>query len=238
MVKEAQSTNLPEGITKREDGRYMGRFRYAGERYTIYGKSIKETEKKLADLRYEVEHGLYAREENITVSSWFEIWISEYKSTVVKQGTISAYRVCYDTYIKSTLGKKKLKDIRPEHIQKLYNDLFKQEYSRNTIELVSIVLSGMYKQALKNKLIRENPVPLATLPRMADQLERRVMTVEEQKIFMEYSKESIFYDMLVLALRLFKSRDEQDFKEDRNGRYRIRTYNASHLAPYLCHQMH
>lgn len=26
---------------------------------------------------------------------------------------------------------------RPEHIQKLYNDLFKQEYSRNTIEFWS-----------------------------------------------------------------------------------------------------
>jgi hypothetical protein len=75
---------------------------------------------------------------------------------------------------------KRLKDILPEHIQKLYNDLHKEGYSRNTIELTAVVLSGMYKQAVRNKVIRENPVPFITIPRSVAEKERRVMTVEEQ----------------------------------------------------------
>lgn len=200
LAVDKNGRKLPEGITQRPDGRYMGRFRYGGERYTVYDMDLKECKKKLANLKYEVEHGLFAKQENITVSGWFDVWIKEYKEPAVKEGTVGVYRDNFNSYIKEPLGKKKLKDIRPEHIQKLYNDLYKKGYSRNTIELVSVVLSGMYKQALKNKIILENPVPLATLPRKKEYKEPRVMTVEEQKIFLDYAKDSYLYDLFLLAL--------------------------------------
>lgn len=200
MALDKDGKRLPPGITIRPDGRYMARFSFEGERYTVYDKELKEVKKKLIDLKYELEHGLFAKQENITVSGWFDIWIKEYKEPTVKRGTIGVYRDNYNSYLKDPIGKKKLKDIRPEHIQKIYNDLSKKGYSRNTIELVSVVLSGMYKQALKNKIIRENPVPLATLPKAEEHKEPRVMTVKEQKQFLEYSKDSYLHDMFELAL--------------------------------------
>ncbi len=36
----------------------MGRFSYYGERYTLYDKDVKKLQKKLEELRYELEHGL------------------------------------------------------------------------------------------------------------------------------------------------------------------------------------
>lgn len=200
MAVEKEGKKLPPGIVMRPDGRYMGRFSFNGERYNLYDKDLKELKKKLANLKYEVEHGLFAKQENITVSGWFDIWIKEYKEPTVKKGTVGVYRDNFNSYLKDTIGKKKLKDIRPEHIQKIYNDLNKKGYSRNTVELVSVVLSGMYKQAIKNKIIRENPVPLATLPRLEEKKEPRVMTVDEQRTFMEYSKDSYLHDMFELAL--------------------------------------
>jgi integrase len=200
MAFDKDGKKLPPGITIRPDGRYMGRFSFDGERYTVYDLELKEVKRKLANLKYELEHGLFAKQENITVSGWFDIWIKEYKEPTVKRGTVGVYRDNFDSYLKDPIGKKKLKDIRPEHIQKIYNDLNKKGYSRNTIELVSVVLSGMYKQALKNKIIRENPVPLATLPKAEEHKEPRVMTVKEQKQFLEYSKDSYLHDMFELAL--------------------------------------
>lgn len=58
---------LPEGITQRADGRYMGRFQYGGERYTVYDTDLREIKKKLTSLKYEVENGLFAKQDNITV---------------------------------------------------------------------------------------------------------------------------------------------------------------------------
>ena len=200
MALSNDGKKLPEGITQRPDGRYMGRFRYGGDRYTVYDNELREVKRKLVNLKYEVEHGLFAKQDNITVSGWFDVWIKEYKEPTVKQGKVGVYKDNFKSYVKNSLGKKKLKDVRPEHIQKIYNELNKKGYSRNTIELVSVVLSGMYKQALKNKIIRENPVPLATLPREKELKEPRVMTIEEQRIFTEYSKESYLYDLFILAL--------------------------------------
>ena len=136
-MAEAKQKKLPKGITLRADGLYMGRFSYYGERHTLYDKDLKVLMKKMDDLRYELEHGLYAKESVITVNDWFHTWIKEYKKPTVKQGTVGVYEDTFDSYIKEPFGKKKLKDLRPEQIQNLYNTLYSQGFSRNTIELVS-----------------------------------------------------------------------------------------------------
>lgn len=191
---------LPKGITLRDDGYYMGRFTYYGERHTLYDKDLKTLKKKLDDLRYELEHGLYAKETVVTVDDWFHTWIEEYKKPTVKQGTVGVYEDTYASYIKKPLGKKKLKDLRPEQIQNLYNTLNAQGFSRNTIELVSVVLSGMYKQAYKNQKVKLNPVPLATLPKATEREERRVLSKEEQDVFLAASKKNRYYYVFELAL--------------------------------------
>ena len=200
MTTNNNGKELPKGIVLRSDGRYMGRFVFAGENYTVYGKTAKEAKKKLDDLHYEVEHGLYGKETNLTVDAWFKIWIDGYKAVTVKKGTIKAYNNSYTIYIKDELGNKKLKDIRAQHIQALYNSLHKQGLSRNTIEIVSIVLGGMFKQALKNELILKNPVALATLPKADGHMERRVLSKEEQQIFLDYAKESQYARVFEFAL--------------------------------------
>lgn len=201
MALDLEGRELPEGITQRKDGRYMGKFQYNNERYSVYGKTSKEAKKKLDNLRYEVEHGIFAKQDNITVAGWFKVWIREYKEPTVKKSTVQVYIDNYKSYIEKPLGKKRLKNVRPEHIQKLYNDMHREGYSRNTIELASVVLSGMYKQALKNKIIRENPIPLATLPKVEKKEEPRVMTVNEQAIFIEYARKNYLYELFVLALQ-------------------------------------
>lgn len=195
-----QEKQLPEGITLRSDGRYMARFVYQGERYTFYGKNVKALAKKMQDKRYELEHGFYCKETNVTVEGWFEIWLKEYKMNSVKAGTIEAYNQNFLLYIKPELGKRKLAQVRPEHIQRLLNDL-SQKYAPATVSLTYIILSGMYKQALKNRLLTSNPITMVIPPKKKQSKKKiRVMSMEEQKIFMEYSKDSPYYDLYFVAL--------------------------------------
>lgn len=189
MTTNKTGKALPKGISLRADGRYVGRIKYMGESHSVYGLTVKEAKKKLDDLKYELEHGLFAKESEITLDTWFDTWLKEYKQPSVKKGTVGVYRDTYDAYISTPMGKKRLKDVRPEQIQKLYNTLYNDEYSKNTIELVSVVLSGMYKQAFKNQLINRNPVPLATLPKFSEHKERRVLTLEEQNLFLQFANE-------------------------------------------------
>lgn len=200
MATDKNKKTLPKGVTLRKDGRYMGRFRYQGEDYVVYGKTVKKVMQQLNELRYETEHGLYVRQTMLTVKEWFFTWLREYKENTVKQGTITAYKNTYSNYIDNKIGNRKLKDIRPEHVQNLYNDMSRKGYNRNTIEIVSVVLGGMFKQAYKNELILKNPVPLATLPKENHLRERRVLTESEQNIFMQYACKSKYCIIFELAL--------------------------------------
>ena len=82
------NNKLPKGITLRKDGLYMGRFKYQNETYTIYGKNAKKLEKQLAELRYEVEHGLKGKGDNMTLNTWFDVWLHDYKSKTVRESTM------------------------------------------------------------------------------------------------------------------------------------------------------
>lgn len=200
MKENTQKPTLPLGITQRPDGRYMGRFTYQGERFTFYDKDLKKLMKKMQEKQYEVEHGFFCKEKNITVDQWFKTWIKEYKQHSVKAGTVEAYSTSYDLYIKKTLGKRKLTQIRSEHIQRLINQMVEKKYSKSTINLVFIVLNGLYKQAVKNKLIAYNPMNAVTLPKVKKQKKVRVLSMDEQKMFLKYAKESYYCSFYMVAL--------------------------------------
>ena len=74
-------------------------------------------------------------------------------------------REYYKNNIKDVLGNKVLTDIRPEHIQKLYNDMVKAGYAVSSTKVVLSSLSGCLQQAYKNRLISKIPCRLCTLPR-------------------------------------------------------------------------
>ena len=155
MAQDNSGKELPKGIRQRKDGRYEGRFTYQGESFTFYNKNLKELVKEMQDKKYEVEHGLYAKRQKITVDSWFHTWIEEYKKNSVKYGTYKTYIEEYKLHIERQLGKKRLADIRSEHVQRLLNGMT-DKYSRSTISLVKIILNSMFKQACKNRLILSN----------------------------------------------------------------------------------
>ena len=44
MAVAKTGKELPQGIMLRKDGRYIGRFKYLGDTYTVYGKTVQETQ--------------------------------------------------------------------------------------------------------------------------------------------------------------------------------------------------
>ena len=92
--------NLPKGITKRADGRYQATYYYMGVRHYLYDMDLEKITKRLRDIQYEMEHGIYCKPEKIRLNDWFEVWIKEYKELMVKKGTLENYRRNYNCYIR------------------------------------------------------------------------------------------------------------------------------------------
>ncbi len=200
MGEGADGKKLPQGITRRANGLYMGRVMYKGESHALYDRNLTELKKRMTDLRYSLEHGTFVKKSSLTFDDWFHEWITIYKQNTVKQGTVDSYRKHYSAYMKESIGSMKLADIRAEHLQKLLNHMSDEGYADDTITLTYCVLSGIFKQAYKNELISKNPFFLITRPRGKAKKERVVFTKEQQELYMRYTERSYLRNLFHLAM--------------------------------------
>lgn len=201
MAVDKRGRKLPKGIRQRGNT-FEGRFMYSGTTYTVQGTTITKVQKDMTELKYKLEHGIYVVKDKITLNEWYKTWLEEYKKNRVKIGTYTSYEKYYQSIIKKRLGSRLISEIRGEHIQKLYNDLVKEGYALSSIKVVSAVLNGCLKQAMKNGLIERNPVGLAELPRQTGKKKERIaLTKEQQDLFMEYAKESYLYHFFAVMLQ-------------------------------------
>lgn len=198
-MAEDKKKQLPPGISLRKDGRYQARYTFNGKRYTIYGKDLKEVQKKLRDAKYEMDHGIFARPDKVTVDSWFKVWKGEYAVNRMRENTLVHVDSMYKYHIKPEIGHMKMQDVRTEHIQMLLNKMKKQEYSSDFMKRVRNVVSQMFKQAYRNDMIMRNPVENAVTPSGKAKKGHRVLTEQEQTLFLEYAKESEYELIFVLG---------------------------------------
>jgi len=198
---DSKSTkSLPRGITKRTDGRYQATYYYLGVRHYLYDFDLEKLAKRLHDIQYEMEHGIYCKPEKIRLNDWFDVWIKEYKELMVKKGTLENYRRNYNCYIRPYIGNMYVREIRVEHLQKLYNDLVRKGYSISTLRVSRGVLSGMFNQLVKNDILVKNPVTFVVFPKEKVRKTKRVLSREEQKAFLIYAEDSDYKDLYRLAL--------------------------------------
>lgn len=199
MATDKNGKTLPKGITMRSDGRYMGRFTYAGERYTLYDEdNPKRLKKAMEDMRYELEHGIYGDGDKMILNKWFKIWIDEYKENKVKATTLAGYKSRYELYAKKKLGKMKLKDIKTIHIQKMYNEMLEKGMTVGSVKNLNIVLSNMFRFALHSDYILKNPCVGIDWPKESKE-EVRVLSPEEQQRFLKAANGNRFETLYIVA---------------------------------------
>lgn len=202
MALDKNGKTLPKGITWIEKKQlYMARFTYQGTPYTMYDKELKNIKKKLADKRYEVEHGLTGKADKITLNKWFEVWLTDYKNNKIKGTTNQNYQNLYDNHIRNSLGKRVLKQIKPIHIQKFYNDFIEEGYATTSLQTLHALLHNIFDIAVNNDLIVKNPCTGTVRP-TAERKERRVLSSEEQTYFLNYVRrdEWQFYEPIITTM--------------------------------------
>lgn len=193
----AKDSTLPKGVTLRKDGRYMWRCKYEGKQYSGYEKTAKEAEKALRNKKYELEHGIYSKASRLNMDTWFETWISTYR-TNCKPTTIEVYRKTYKRYISPEFGKKQLKALKPEQIQKLLNRMAKT-YSKSVFGNINFLLYDLLDQAVKNQLLAQNPMQYTTRPATKKSEKRKALSRSETTAFLAAAKSSYYYDMFRLS---------------------------------------
>lgn len=86
-----KKANGEGSITKRKDGRYMGRYTVESKRKAVYGDSFEEVRQKLNEILNEIAKGAYVEPNKYSVEKWLREWLELYALPTVKRSTYISY---------------------------------------------------------------------------------------------------------------------------------------------------
>jgi integrase len=196
MGKSLEGKELGDGIQQRKDGLYQARFiNRFGKRQTIYAKTHKEIKAKLAMAQVTDVQGTSVVSSNMTLDEWFEKWLDVYKLNC-RNNTKETYRRHYKR-IQADLGWRKLNELNSTTIQEAFNKLRSDNERKNSKK----ILVAMLNEAVESDLMTKNvALRINTVVTKDSKKERRVLTVDEEKLFLSESVGRWYYNLFVVAL--------------------------------------
>jgi len=185
-------------IYKRKDGLWVGQVTIQGKKVYKYSRLKREVREWLKEIRDQVQNGLTYESAQITLDNYLDVWLNAHKLSV-RPKTIAQYRQIVHMHIIPFIGNIKLKDLRPDQIQKLYDEKMKSGTGARTVRLIHAVLHRALKQALLWGLIGRNPSDAVITPKYIYH-EMQVLNEEQVHIFLSIASSSRYYMLYWLAL--------------------------------------
>lgn len=167
--------------SKRADGRYSTSITITidgiKKQRTVYGKTIKEVDEKVSELRTQYSRGGVIDDRTITMGEWAQMWL-ERKKISVSYNTYHGYENSVRVHIVPMLKDIRLKDLKKHHLQSVLDALIK-EGKLPTAEKVRITIGQLIDEAVDNDYIYKNIAKNLSVPTKKAK-EKRALTAQEQ----------------------------------------------------------
>ncbi len=210
MGKDLKGKEIGKGLSQRPDGRYIARAQVDGKSIVLYGWDITELKKQLIVEVDELRRSTQTVEisnDRLTLNQWFEEWYSKYKAPILKDGGSPSYKRKFVNYYGVRIGSKPLTEIKQLHVQTAIADMIECGRSSKSVREATGILQSCIEAAKANGLMQTNPVVGTIVPK-CEKVERRVLTFEEQEIFLNYLRashswyEELYQFMLLTGMRI------------------------------------
>jgi integrase len=149
---------------KRKNGLWSAQISVQGKRVTNYFKTQREGLDWLQQMRNQIRAGLTFTGAQLPLREFLSQWLGSIRESV-KGKTLHQYGQIVRDHIAPRLGNIKLKDLRPDQIQALYNEKLDSGISARTVILIHAVLHRALKHALKQGIIGRNPTDAVNRPK-------------------------------------------------------------------------
>jgi integrase len=149
-------------IHKRENGTWRAQISLEGQRLSFTGKSRRECQDWLKKVNGQIDNGLTFASSLVVLGDFLKEWLENTKASN-RQATWSQYEQLIRSYVLPHLGKTKLKDLRPDHVQSLYNQLLASGTGTHTVIKIHTLLHTALEHAIRLGLVNRN-VTNATIP--------------------------------------------------------------------------
>jgi integrase len=128
-----------------------------GKRYWVSAKTKIECWRKLNIAMTDAERGILPGPANLTVERYLTSWLADSVKGTVSRATYDGYKRNVHHHIIPELGRRKLKELTPGDIRRLYRKMAEKGLKDRSIEYVHATLRKSLKAAIVDRLINHNP---------------------------------------------------------------------------------
>lgn len=156
--KDSTGKVLKQGESQRNNGTYQYRYRedYTGNYKYLYAKTIDELREKEKSVLKTALCG-YTTNSLTLDDLWRRYHHNQYG--LIKQTTYQSYELRYNNKIKDAIGHYKITEINYSLILNFYKKLVLEDnLCYGSIKILHNILNGIFKTALRDKLIVANPL--------------------------------------------------------------------------------
>ncbi len=163
------------------------------KRRFIYAKTLDDLRAKEEQILKDKCDGIKTEARYVTINDLFDLWIIVKRG--LKNNTLENYKYMYETFVRYTIGDKRITILKKSDIKRYYNYLVDERVLKSaTIEIIHNVLHQVLELAVDDDYIRNNPCNNALKELKQSHVfkteKRRALTRLEQELFLSYLRNS------------------------------------------------
>ena len=205
-TKQTRRRGNGEGsIYQRSGGRWCATISLAystngrRKRQTVYGKTKREAQEKLARLQSLKLDGMLCEPSKLTVSAFLDHWLEDAARPTIRQTTYASYGGIIRNHLKPRIGKIVLSKLTPAHVQGLYSAMERNGASPRLRQLVPATLRRALKQAVRWNMIPRNVCDAVDPPRI-ERKDITPLTAEQAGLLLRAAEGDRIQALYVLAV--------------------------------------
>jgi integrase len=153
-------------IYQRPDGTWRGQATIAGRRVGVSGKTRREVQTGVRQLLGDADRGVLPPPERRTLGQHLEQWLEHGVRHTRRPRTWQTYRERARLYVLPSLGRVRLTQLEPAHLQRLYGELLARGLAPQTVHHAHSLIRAALGQAVAWGLIPRNVATLVKAPRV------------------------------------------------------------------------
>jgi len=189
---------------RKSDGLWCAAISTGKRQRKLYGKTAAEVRAKLAAVRAELDKGRLARGPSMALTEFLRLWLETSVKPRVRPLTYAGYKVNVEKHLVPTIGKIRLDQLTPLHVQEMINNRLRAGLSTKSVAYVHQVLRTALGLAVRWDMVSRNVARLVDRPRI-QRKPINPLTPDEARRFLAairgHRLEALFSVALALGLR-------------------------------------
>jgi integrase len=153
---------------------------------------------KRKDFELQRSLGLESLDGEQSVKTFLERWLADVQKPAVRTSTFESYGQVLRKWVYPRIGSLKLAKVTGQHLQALYSELSKENYSPASVVRIHSILHKAFKQALMWRILLRNPADEVTRPRIPRQ-EMRTLSFDGLQALRDAAPSQLWRSLFVLA---------------------------------------